>query len=182
MTKVRNQPKLRRVTNRWRHFTDSKSCQIIESILKYKNGFKNNLMYKEIFNATSADSVPSSYLVRITIAPIGTTFGNLQWRRYWNNFTFEYSSNNNIFSEPWNSKTSHFRILYSFPSRISALFLLHTKTAIGKPRASPLLFLNTSAVIRYLICVYASHFFVAPTHSSQLRLLPYLHHTSSVLR
>jgi hypothetical protein len=36
--------------NRWRHFTDSKSCQIIESILKYKNGFKNNLMYKEIFN------------------------------------------------------------------------------------------------------------------------------------
>ena len=48
--------------------------------------------------ATSADSVPSSYLVRITIAPIGTTFGNLQWRRYLNNFTFEYSSNNNIFS------------------------------------------------------------------------------------
>ena len=48
--------------------------------------------------ATSADSVPSSYHVRITIAPIGTTFGNLQWRRYWNNFTFEYSSNNNIFS------------------------------------------------------------------------------------
>jgi hypothetical protein len=48
--------------------------------------------------ATSADSVSSSYLVRITIAPIGTTFGNLQWRRYWNNFTFEYSSNNNIFS------------------------------------------------------------------------------------
>jgi hypothetical protein len=29
---------------RWRHFTDNKSCQIIESILKYKNGFKNNLM------------------------------------------------------------------------------------------------------------------------------------------
>ena len=28
--------------------------------------------------ATSADSVPLSYLVRITIAPIGTTFGNLQ--------------------------------------------------------------------------------------------------------
>ena len=37
--------------------------------------------------------------------------------------------------EPWNFKTSHFRILYSFPSRISALFLLHTKTydAIFKP-------------------------------------------------
>jgi hypothetical protein len=28
--------------------------------------------------ATSADSVPSSNLVRITIAPIGTTFRNLQ--------------------------------------------------------------------------------------------------------
>jgi hypothetical protein len=48
--------------------------------------------------ATSADSVLSSYLVCITIAPIGTTFGNLQWRRYLNDFTFEYSSNNNIFS------------------------------------------------------------------------------------
>jgi hypothetical protein len=33
-----------------RHFTDTKSCQVIESILKYKNGFKNNLMNKEIFN------------------------------------------------------------------------------------------------------------------------------------
>jgi hypothetical protein len=30
--------------------TDSKSSQTIESVLKYKNGFKNNLMYKEIFN------------------------------------------------------------------------------------------------------------------------------------
>jgi K+-transporting ATPase A subunit len=30
--------------------------------------------------------------------------------------------------ESWNFKTSHFQILYSFPSRISALFLLHTKT------------------------------------------------------
>jgi hypothetical protein len=39
-----------RAGNRWRHFTDSKSCQIIESILKYRNGFKNNLVYKEIFN------------------------------------------------------------------------------------------------------------------------------------
>jgi hypothetical protein len=29
--------------------------------------------------------------------------------------------------EPWNLKTSHFRILYSFPPRISALILLHTK-------------------------------------------------------
>jgi hypothetical protein len=31
--------------------------------------------------------------------------------------------------------------------------------SIGKPRVSPLISLNTSAVIRYLICVYASHFF-----------------------
>ena len=45
--------------------------------------------------ATSADSVPSSNLVRITIASIGTTFRNLHWRRY---FTFECSFNNNIFS------------------------------------------------------------------------------------
>jgi hypothetical protein len=30
--------------------------------------------------------------------------------------------------EPWNFKTSHFRILYSFPSRISALFLFATET------------------------------------------------------
>jgi len=30
--------------------------------------------------------------------------------------------------EPWNFKSSHFRILYSFPSHISALFLLYTKT------------------------------------------------------
>ena len=33
------------------------------------------------------------------------------------------------------------------------------RVTIGKPRVSPLLSLNTSAVIRYLICVYASHFF-----------------------
>ena len=40
--------------------------------------------------------------------------------------------------------------------------------AIGKPRVSPLLFLNTSAVIRYLICVYASHFFAGrPYHFNQ---------------
>jgi hypothetical protein len=36
---------------------------------------------------------------------------------------------------------------------------------IGKPRVSPLRFLITSAVIRYLICVYASHFFAGrPYH------------------
>ena len=34
--------------------------------------------------------------------------------------------------EPWNFKTSHFRILYSFPSRISAPFLLHTKTQTSR--------------------------------------------------
>ena len=40
--------------------------------------------------------------------------------------------------------------------------------AIGKPRVSPLRFLNTSAVIRYLICVYASHFFAGrPYHFNQ---------------
>jgi hypothetical protein len=38
--------------NRWRHFTDSKSYQIIESILIYKNGFKNNLMYKQVRSVT----------------------------------------------------------------------------------------------------------------------------------
>jgi hypothetical protein len=36
---------------------------------------------------------------------------------------------------------------------------------IGKPRVSPLLSLNTSAVIRYLICVYASHFFAGWPYS-----------------
>ena len=40
----------------------------------------------------------------------------------------------------------------SFHQRLSNM-------AIGKPRVSPLLSLNTSAVIRYLICVYASYFF-----------------------
>jgi hypothetical protein len=42
--------------------------------------------------------------------------------------------------EPWNFKTSHFRILYSFPSRISALFLLHTKTSIVTTRPFSKLF------------------------------------------
>jgi hypothetical protein len=37
-------------------------------------------------------------------------------------------------------------------------------TSIGKPRVSPLLSLNTSAVIQYLICVYASHFFAERPH------------------
>jgi hypothetical protein len=40
--------------------------------------------------------------------------------------------------------------------------------SIGKPRVSPLRFLNPSAVIRYLICVYASHFFAGrPYHFNQ---------------
>ena len=39
---------------------------------------------------------------------------------------------------------------------------------IGKPRVSPLLSFNTSSVIRYLICVYASHFFAGrPYHFNQ---------------
>ena len=41
-------------------------------------------------------------------------------------------------------------------------------SVIDKPRVSPLLSLNTSAVIRYLICVYASHFFAGrPYHFNQ---------------
>ena len=41
-----------------------------------------------------------------------------------------------------------------------------SRRAIGKSRVSPLRFLNTSDVIRYLICVYASHFFAGrPYHS-----------------
>ena len=52
----------------------------------------------------------------------------------------------------------------SFNGDSHCFFLLQsaigfTGFAIGKPRVSPLLSLNTSAVIRYLICVYASHFF-----------------------
>ena len=44
----------------------------------------------------------------------------------------------------------------------------HTADPIGKPRVSPLLSLTTSAVIRYLICVYASHFFAGrPYHLNQ---------------
>ena len=42
--------------------------------------------------------------------------------------------------------------------------------AIGKPRGSPLRFLNTSAVIRYLICVYASHFFARRPYHFNLTL------------
>jgi hypothetical protein len=38
------------------------------------------------------------------------------------------TTGHSINTEPYNFKTSHFRILYSFPSRISALFLLPTKT------------------------------------------------------
>ena len=40
--------------------------------------------------------------------------------------------------------------------------------SIGKPRVSPLLSLNTSVLIRYLICVYESHFFAGrPYHFHQ---------------
>ena len=43
-------------------------------------------------------SPPPTLSLKSWIRPcIRTTFGNLQWRRYQNNFTFEYSSNNNIF-------------------------------------------------------------------------------------
>ena len=46
--------------------------------IKQKNPRGHEYQTKYTLVATSADSVPSSYLVRITIAPIGTTFGNLQ--------------------------------------------------------------------------------------------------------
>jgi hypothetical protein len=48
----------------------------------------------------------------------------------------------------------------------------HWNYLIGKPRASPLLSLNTSAVIQYLICVYASHFFAGrPYHFNQTLII-----------
>jgi hypothetical protein len=48
------------------------------------------------------------------------------------------------------------------------IYAANGKVTIGKPRVSPLCFLNTSAVIRYLICVYASHFFAGrPYHFNQ---------------
>ena len=53
-------------------------------ILRQKNYHDQKLSWEQFSKgdkalvATSADSVPSSYLVRITITPIGTTFGNLQ--------------------------------------------------------------------------------------------------------
>jgi hypothetical protein len=46
--------------------------------------------------------------------------------------------------------------------------------SIGKPRVSPLLSLNTSAIIRYLICVYASHFFAGRTIYTKHRHVPEL--------
>ena len=46
------------------------------SVALFEKGTR--MLYLTPLVATSADSVPSSYLVRITIAPIGTTFGNLE--------------------------------------------------------------------------------------------------------
>ena len=52
--------------------------------------------------------------------------------------------------------------------QVNIRVMLCMQDAIGKPRVSPLRFLNTSAVIRYLICVYASHFFAGrPYHFNQ---------------
>jgi hypothetical protein len=46
--------------------------------------------------------------------------------------------------------------------------LYYALLSIGKPRVSPLLSLNTSAVMQYLICIYASHFFAGrPYHLNQ---------------
>jgi hypothetical protein len=59
----------------------------------------------------------------------------------------------------------------SVPSSKTNIFQSKPQSAgrpIGKPRVSPLRFLNTSAVIRYLICVYTSHFFAGrPYHFNQ---------------
>jgi hypothetical protein len=47
---------------------------------------------------------------------------------------------------------------------------LNENTPIGKPRVSPLRFLNTSAVIRYLICVYPLHYFAGRPYHFNLAL------------
>ena len=60
--------------------------------------------------------------------------------------------------------TAGMTTFYSQPNLGNAL----ASETIGKPRVSPLLSLNTSAVIWYLICVYASHFFAGrPYHFNQ---------------
>jgi DNA modification methylase len=54
--------------NRWRHFTDNKSCQIIESILKYKNGFKSLKMttFKIVFTLDVFFSAETTMHCKVT--------------------------------------------------------------------------------------------------------------------
>jgi hypothetical protein len=61
--------------------------------------------------------------------------------------------------EPWNFKTSHFRILYSFPSRrpISALFLFSTETddailLTTKVARKSSVYYNTSMALKTILC------------------------------
>ena len=63
-----------------RSSSPSKSVEIFWAEIYWGRLFlgPNLVSFNRALVATSADSVPSSYLVRITIAPIGTTFGNLQ--------------------------------------------------------------------------------------------------------
>ena len=53
-------------------------CKHVNIYLKVHTVKPVHVVTSTLVVATSADSVPSSYLVRITIAHIGTTFGNLQ--------------------------------------------------------------------------------------------------------
>ena len=57
----------------------NRSIDNLETQKKYIS-MKNFQFFNYLLSlvATSADSVPSSYLVRIMIVPIGITFGNLQ--------------------------------------------------------------------------------------------------------
>ena len=74
-----------------------------------------------------------------------------------------------ILSVPWYmfNGLEHTAILSHFLTFITGSSS-RVSTTIGKPQVSPLRFLNTSAVIRYLICVYASHFFAGrPYHFNQ---------------
>jgi hypothetical protein len=63
------------------------------------------------------------------------------------------------------STSGTFRVIHAINPTSYYLMISHEPNSIGKPRVSPLLSLNTSAVIRYLICVYASYFFTGrPYH------------------
>ena len=84
-----------------------------------------------------------------------------------NHKTFEKRIENIIFLN-LKKKTVAFRcLLYLVVPQTGNQSCVHIHP-IGKSRVSPLLSLNTSAVIRYLICIYASHFFAGrPYHFNQ---------------